>query len=154
MSQDTYLPSEDDLERRWILFDADGRALGRLTSRVARILRGKHKRTYSPHMDCGDGAIVVNASRIRLTGDKAETKKLVTHSGHIGGLKSDAYGELLREQPETVLHRAVRGMLPKNKLGRKMLKHLRVYGGEEHPHEAQQPVEYDWEADRVPAPSD
>lgn len=150
MSQKTYVPSEDDLERRWVLFDARDRTLGRLVTRVARVLRGKHKRTFTPHLDGGDGAIVVNASGIRLTGNKDEQKQLVTHSGYIGGLKSEAYGELLETEPRTVLERAVRGMLPKNRLGRKMLKHLRVYADADHPHEAQDPVEYDWDADRVP----
>lgn len=153
MSQKTHTPSQNDFQRRWVIFDAEDVALGRLATRVARVLRGKHKRNFTPHLDCGDGAIVVNASKIRLTGDKSISKKLRRHSQFPGGLREDSYQELLDTNPGFAIRRTVQGMLPKNRLGRKILKHLRVYRGSDHDHEAQQPIEYDWENDRVPAPN-
>ncbi len=150
MSQKTYVPSEDDLERRWVVFDAEGVVLGRLATRVARVLRGKHKPAFTPHLDCGDGVIVVNARQVRLTGNKPRQKTLEKHSQQPGGLRVESYQELLDKAPDKALRRTVKGMLPKNRLGKKILKHLRVYAGPEHPHEAQNPVTYDWENDRVP----
>lgn len=150
MSQSTYVPSEDDLERQWVIFDADGVPLGRLATRVARVLRGKHKPTFTPHLDCGDGAIVVNARDLVVTGKKDVQEFIPRHSGYPGGLKKDYYGELLEKNPEKIVRAAVKGMIPKNRLGRKMLKHLRIYADSEHEQQAQQPVRYDWENDRVP----
>ncbi len=148
MSQKTYIPDEQK-EKNWVLFDASGKILGRLATRVARVLRGKNKPEFTPHMDCGDAVIVVNAGEVKLTGNKEEKKYLRRHSGYIGGLKEKNYAELLEEKPEVIIKEAVKGMLPSNRLGEKLFKNLRVYAGPEHPHEAQQPVEYDWENDKV-----
>jgi large subunit ribosomal protein L13 len=135
----TYAPKPADIERGWYVVDADGVVLGRLASEVAKILRGKHKPIYAPHADTGDHVIVVNASGIRLTGGK-ETKKVYSrHSGYPGGLTQVDYGRLMSERPAVAVERAVRGMLPKNRLGRKMLGKLSVYEGAEHRHQAQKP---------------
>lgn len=149
MSQKTYMPDVGPGDKRWVLFDATGKKLGRLATRVARVLNGKHRRDYTPHLDCGDGAIVVNTGEVELSGTKAESDIPVYHTGYIGGLREKNLGELLENRPEKVVTAAVRGMLPKNRLREKMLKHLRVYKDSEHPHEAQQPVDYDWESDTV-----
>lgn len=149
MSQKTYVPSEDDLEREWVLFDADGVVLGRLATRVARILRGKHKPEFTPHLDCGDGAIVLNAGGIEITGNKKTQEGLIAHSQFPGGLREEKYDDLLENNPSRIIEWAVKGMLPKNKLRDRMMKHLRVYDGAEHRHQAQQPVEYDWEQDTI-----
>lgn len=149
MSQKTYVPSEDDLERKWVLFDADGVVLGRLATRVARILRGKHKPEFTPHLDCGDAVIVINASEIEITGKKEIQEGLISHSQFPGGLKEEKYTDLLEEDASQIVEWAVRGMLPKNKLRDRMMKHLRIYNGAEHQQQAQQPVEYDWENDRI-----
>lgn len=135
----TYTPKADDIERRWWLVDAEGRTLGRLASEVASVLRGKHKPMYTPHLDTGDHVVVINAEKIRLTGNKAEQKTYFRHSGWVGGEKEIPFERMIRTYPERVIELAVKGMLPKNKLGRKMRKKLRVYGGSEHPHESQQP---------------
>ena len=135
----TYTPKADDIERRWWVVDAEGRALGRLASEVAKILRGKHKPMYTPHLDTGDHVVVVNAEKVRLTGDKAEQKTYFRHSGWMGGEKEISFERLIRTYPERVIQLAVKGMLPKNNLGRQMGKKLRVYAGSEHPHESQQP---------------
>jgi large subunit ribosomal protein L13 len=127
------------VERKWYVVDASGKVLGRLASRIAGILRGKHKPQYAPHMDIGDHIIVVNASGVRLTGRKAEQKEYVRYSGYPGGLKRVPYEKLLREKPEFVVEKAIKGMLPHTRLGRKMAKKLRVYRGPEHPHQAQKP---------------
>ncbi|MFP4687002.1 MAG: 50S ribosomal protein L13 [bacterium] len=148
MSQKTYIPKEQN-EKRWVIFDARDRVLGRLATRVATVLRGKNKPEYTPHLDCGDAVVVINAADIRLTGNKLEDDGLTHHSGYIGGLKSKNYAELLETDPEEVVFQAVKGMIPKTRLGRKILKNLRVYRSDEHPHQAQQPVEYDWENDSV-----
>jgi large subunit ribosomal protein L13 len=135
----TYAPKPSDIERRWYVVDADGVVLGRLASEVAKILKGKHKPIYAPHADVGDHVIVVNAKGIRLTGGK-ETKKIAyRHSGYPGGLTETPYGELLEKRPRFVVEKAVKGMLPKNRLGRAMASKLQVYDGPEHPHEAQKP---------------
>ncbi len=147
--QSTYMPKEDDLERQWVLFDADGVVLGRLASRAARILRGKHKPEFTPHLDCGDGVIVINAAGIEVTGNKKREEFVRDFSGYIGGLRERPLGEVLDEDPEDVVKRAIRGMIPKNRLGKKIGKHLRVYEGAEHPHEAQEPVPYDWETEQI-----
>jgi large subunit ribosomal protein L13 len=136
----TFSPRPRDIERRWYVVDADGAVLGRLASEVAKILRGKHKPIFSPHMDTGDHVIVVNASAVRLTGNKLEDKIYYRHSNYPGGLREQGYGRLMAERPNMVVEKAIKGMLPKNRLGRAMLKKLAVYDGPEHPHQAQQPV--------------
>lgn len=135
----TYTVSASEIEREWWVVDAEDRVLGRLASEVARILRGKHKPTYSPHLDVGDHVIVVNAGKIRLTGNKEETKRYFRHSGYMGGDKMVPFKWMRERRPERVIERAVKGMLPRGPLGRQMAKKLRVYPGPEHPHEAQQP---------------
>lgn len=134
-SQKTPVAKPAEVERSWFLVDADGVVLGRLAARVAWILQGKHKPEYTPHVDCGDGVIVVNAKRVRLTGKKADQKAYFRHSGHVGGGKLVPFRRMLERRPEYVIRRAVQGMLPKTKLGRQMLKKLRVYPEGEHPHE-------------------
>src|SRR5437899_794872 len=136
----TYAPKPQDIERRWYVVDADGAVLGRLASEVAQILKGKHKPIYAPHADVGDHVIVVNAKGIRLTGGKENKKIAYHHSGYPGGLTETPYARLLEKRPRFVVEKAVKGMLPKNRLGRAMAKKLQVYEGAEHPHEAQKPV--------------
>jgi len=126
-------------DRKWWVVDAEGKALGRLASEVARVLRGKHKPTYTPHVDCGDFVIVVNASKVLLTGRKLDQKKWQRHSGIPGGFKENSYRELLETKPALPIERAVKGMLPKNVLGREMLTKLKVYATPDHPHAAQKP---------------
>lgn len=135
----SYCAKPAAVRREWFLLDASGKVLGRLASEIARRLRGKHKAEYTPHVDTGDYIVVVNASRIRVTGNKAEQKQYHRHSGYPGGLKSRSLEKMLDERPEWVLERAVRGMLPKGPLGRAMFRKLRVYAGAEHAHHAQQP---------------
>jgi large subunit ribosomal protein L13 len=135
----TYTPRPRDVERRWYLIDASGAVLGRLASEVAAILRGKHKPIFAPHMDTGDHVVVVNASGVRLTGGKEEKKLARRHSGYPGGLTETTYTRLLATKPAFAVEKAVRGMLPKNSLGRAMLGKLKVYAGPEHPHRAQSP---------------
>lgn len=135
----TPFPSKKDIERRWFVVDAEGQVLGRLASEIARILRGKHKPTFTPFLDCGDHVVVVNAEKIVLTGEKWNDKWYRRHSGYPGGLKEIRARRLLREHPTRLVERAVRGMLPKTSLGRQMGSKLRVYAGPEHPHEAQRP---------------
>jgi large subunit ribosomal protein L13 len=130
---------KEDVEKTWYLIDANGKVLGRLASEIAKILRGKNKAIFSPHVDTGDFVIVVNAEKVRLTGDKLKGKVYYHHSGYPGGLKAIAAEKLLAKKPEELLRRAVKGMLPKNKLGSKVFKKLKVYAGPKHPHEAQQP---------------
>jgi large subunit ribosomal protein L13 len=134
----TYAPKAAEIERAWHLVDADGLVLGRLATEVARILRGKHKPIFAPHVDTGDHVVVVNAAKVVFTGN-ADEKFAYRHSGYPGGLKSRSYTELLAKQPDEVIRRAVRGMLPKNTLGRQQLAKLKVYAGPEHPHAAQDP---------------
>ncbi len=135
----TFSPKARHIERRWYVVDADGAVLGRLASEVAKILRGKHKPIFAPHVDTGDHVIVVNASGVRLTGGKGEGKVYYRHSGYPGGLREIEYSRLLAERPAVAVEKAVRGMLPKNRLGRQMIRKLSVYEGPEHPHQAQQP---------------
>jgi large subunit ribosomal protein L13 len=139
----TFSPKPSDIQRGWHVVDADGLVLGRLATEVARVLRGKHKPIFAPHVDTGDFVIVVNAAKIVVSADKAAKKTIYRHSGYPGGLKETRYSDLLATKPEEAIRRAVRGMLPKNTLGRNMLKKLKVYGGPEHPHSAQQPVTLD-----------
>jgi large subunit ribosomal protein L13 len=129
----------NEIERKWYVVDAAGQTLGRLASEVASILRGKHKPTYTPHVDTGDHVIILNASKIKLSGKKLTDKIYYRHSLHPGGLKQTTAGEMLEKHPERMIELAVKGMLPKNSLGRKMAKKLHVYAGSEHPHQAQQP---------------
>lgn len=139
----TYSVKQADIARDWYLVDAEGVVLGRLASELAKILKGKNKPMYSPHLDVGDHVVVVNADKVVLTGDKAEKKKYYRHSGYPGGLREISYGALMRDKPELVVEKAVRGMLPKNRLGRSMLKKLHVYAGPHHPHQAQKPRSLD-----------
>jgi large subunit ribosomal protein L13 len=135
----TFSPKSTDIHRVWHVIDADGLVLGRLSTEVARILRGKHKPTFAPNVDVGDHVIVINASKIVLTSDKAEKKIAYRHSGYPGGLKQQNYTELMEKKPTEVIRKAVRGMLPKTTLGRQMLKKLKIYAGPDHPHAAQSP---------------
>ncbi len=135
----TYSPKPKEIRRRWYLVDADGAVLGRLASEVAKILRGKHKPMFAPHLDVGDHVVVVNASAVRLTGNKRESKVWYRHSQYPGGLRGIPYDRLLAERPAAAVEKAVRGMLPKNRLGRQMARKLHVYAGAEHPHAAQKP---------------
>ena len=139
----SYMATPQTVERQWYVVDAEGKTLGRLASRIATILRGKHKPAFTPHVDTGDFVIVVNAAKVRLTGKKLDQKMYWWHSGYPGGIKGRTARQMLERKPEEVIKRAVKGMLPKNALGRKMLKKLKVYGGPEHPHQAQQPQPLD-----------
>ena len=136
----TFAVKASDIERQWWVVDAAGQTLGRLATRIATLLEGKHKVTYSPHLDTGDHVVVINAARIKVTGNKLIQKRYYRHSGYPGGLKEESLQTLLARRPELVVERAVKGMLPQNRLGRAMFKKLKVYGGSEHPHQAQQPT--------------
>ncbi|HSJ05739.1 MAG TPA: 50S ribosomal protein L13 [Longimicrobiales bacterium] len=135
----TYTPKSTDIERRWLVVDAEGKVLGRLASEVAQLLRGKHKPMFSPHLDVGDFVIVVNAEKVRLTGTKAENKTYFRHSGYMGGDRLIPFRDMQEKHPERIIDLAVKGMLPKNNLGRLMRRKLKVYTGPDHPHVAQQP---------------
>ena len=135
----TYSAKPAEVEKKWVLIDGSGLVVGRLASIVALRLRGKHKPTYTPHVDCGDNVIIVNAEKVVLTGRKVQQKVYRHHTGHIGGIKSIALEKLLSEHPERVIEFAVKGMLPKNPLGRRMFRKLHVFAGGKHPHQAQQP---------------
>ena len=135
----TFSPKSSDIVREWHTIDADGLILGRLATEVATLLRGKHKPIFAPHVDTGDHVIVVNAAKVVLSANKSEDKMAYRHSGYPGGLRSTSYAELLEEKPAELIRRSVRGMLPKNTLGRQMLSKLQVYAGPEHPHSAQKP---------------
>jgi large subunit ribosomal protein L13 len=139
----TYMAKPQEIERKWYVVDAAGQTLGRLASEVASILRGKHKPTYTPHVDTGDHVIIINAEKIELTGNKLDDKKYYRHSQHPGGLKVRTADEMRTNYPERMLELAVKGMLPKNSLGRQMFKKLHVYAGPEHPHQAQKPENYE-----------
>jgi large subunit ribosomal protein L13 len=144
----TYSPKANEIERAWHLVDADGLVLGRLATEVARILRGKHQPFFAPHVDTGDHVVVINAAGIVLTAGKAGDKFAYRHSGYPGGLKQESYAHLLERSPDEVVRRAVRGMLPKNTLGRQQLLKLKVYPGPDHPHAAQDPQPLDLPAAR------
>jgi large subunit ribosomal protein L13 len=139
----TFSPKDSDITRQWHVIDATDVVLGRLASHVAVLLRGKHKPIFAPHVDTGDFVIIVNADKVALSGDKLEQKKAYRHSGYPGGLRSLTYGQLMAKHPERVVEKAVKGMLPKNSLGRKTLTKLKVYAGPDHPHQAQQPKPYE-----------
>jgi large subunit ribosomal protein L13 len=135
----TYAVRESEIERRWYVIDAADETLGRLASRIAHVLEGKHKPAYSPNLDAGDHVIVLNASRIAVSRDKRESKLYIRHSGHPGGYKEETLGQLLERRPEEVIRRAVKGMLPRTKLGIQQLRKLKIYAGTDHPHQAQRP---------------
>ncbi|CAM8653561.1 MAG: 50S ribosomal protein L13 [Actinobacteria bacterium] len=135
----TYTPKVSEIQREWFVVDAEGMVLGRLATEVATILRGKHKPTYTPHIDTGDHVIVINADKVVLTSNKGEKTLVHRHSGYPGGLRTKTYGQLIAEKPEEAVRRAVRGMIPKNRLGRQMIKKLKVYAGPVHNHAAQDP---------------
>jgi large subunit ribosomal protein L13 len=136
----TYTPKASEIERQWLVVDADGQTLGRLATSVARLLTGKHKPTYSTHIDTGDHVIIINAEKIKVTGNKLESKSYYRHSGYPGGFREEKLSHLLARRPEEVVRRAVKGMVPHTRLGTQQMRKLKVYAGKEHPHEAQQPV--------------
>jgi large subunit ribosomal protein L13 len=139
----TYQANAQDRTRDWYVVDAEGKTLGRLATQIANVLRGKTKPTYTPHVDVGDFVVVVNAEKITVTGKKLEDKRYWRHSGYPGGIRSRTLGELLETRPEEVIRKAVKGMLPRNRLARQQLRKLKVYAGPEHPHQAQQPEQLD-----------
>ncbi len=139
----TFSPTPDDIRRDWLVVDAQGASLGRLSTEVAHLLRGKHKPTWAPHVDGGDHVIVLNASELAIDPRKAESKQYHRHSGYPGGLRSMSLGDMMERHPERVVRSAVKGMLPKGRLGRSMIKKLRVYAGPSHPHRAQQPMTHE-----------
>jgi len=139
----TYSPKPGDVTREWHVIDATDVVLGRLAVQTATLLRGKHKTMYAPHVDTGDFVIIINADKVALTGTKRETKLAYRHSGYPGGLTATAFGDLLDKDPRRAIEKAVWGMLPKNRLGRQMLKKLKVYGGPDHPHTAQKPQSFE-----------
>jgi large subunit ribosomal protein L13 len=148
----TYSPKPADIRRQWWVVDAEGAVLGRLATQIAVVLRGKNKPMFAPHMDVGDHVVVINADKVVLTGKKLEQKEYLRYSGYPGGLRRVRYDTFLREHPDRVIKKAVRGMLPKNRLGRQMIRKLKVYTGSEHPHAAQKPQVLEIEhARRVPA---
>ncbi|HDM70740.1 MAG: 50S ribosomal protein L13 [Thermotoga sp.] len=140
MENKTRFFKRDEIDRKWYLVDAEGKVLGRLASRIALLLQGKHKPVYSPNVDGGDYVVVVNCDKVVLTGKKLKEKKYYSHSGYIGNLKVRTAEQLLKKHPEKLIYLAVKGMLPKNKLRKKMLRKLKIYSGPDHPHQAQKPV--------------
>ena len=141
MMTKTYAVKSSEIQREWRVIDADGQTLGRLATRVATLLRGKHRVTFSTHIDTGDPVIILNASKIKVTGRKLQAKQYVRHSGYPGGMRTESLERLLARRPEEVIRRAVRGMVPQNRLGEQMMRKLHVYAGAEHPHAAQRPTE-------------
>ena len=139
----TYSPKASEVERSWYVVDAEGLTLGRMATEVARVLRGKHKATFTPHLDTGDHVLIVNADKVVLSGNKAERKMLHHHTGYPGGIRSTTFAAEMETKPTEAVRRTVRGMLPKNRLGRQMLKKLKVYAGPDHPHTAQKPQPLD-----------
>jgi large subunit ribosomal protein L13 len=139
----SFMARPREVERKWLLIDAEGQTLGRLATEIARLLRGKDKPQYTPHVDTGDFVVVVNAEKVVVTGKKTEQKVYYRHSGYPGGLKTTSYEEMLERKPTEILRRAVKGMMPKTRLGRQQLKKLKIYAGPEHPHEAQRPESYE-----------
>ena len=139
----TYMAKPEEVQRKWYLVDAQDKTLGRLATEVARILRGKHKPTFTPHIDTGDHVIVVNAEKVKVTGNKFEDKKYYHHTGYPGGLKTTSFAALIRSKPERVIEKAVWGMIPHNRLGRSVIKKLRVYRGPNHPHTGQNPEKWE-----------
>lgn len=147
----TYQPKASEIERAWHVVDAGGLVLGRLASEVAQILRGKHKPIWAPHVDCGDHVVVVNAAKVEVTGQKRTEKRYWRHSGYPGGIRSRTFDEMIERHPDRVVRQAVRGMLPKTRLGRRQLKKLHVYAGPDHPHQAQKPQPYEMRTRRAAA---
>lgn len=139
LSYKTVSANKETVNKEWVLVDAEGQTLGRLASEVAKRIRGKHKTNYTPHVDCGDNVVVINAEKINLTGAKMDTKEYIRHTGHPGGQRVTTVKELLAKKPFAVIEKAVKGMLPKNKLGSALYRNLYVYAGTEHPHEGQKP---------------
>jgi large subunit ribosomal protein L13 len=137
----TYMAKPDEVDKKWYVVDAEGKTLGRIASRIATVLRGKHKPEYTPHVDTGDFVIVVNSEKVTLTGNKWDQKNHYKHSQYPGGLKSKTYRELREKNPQEIIRHAVDGMVPNNKLGTKMMKKLKIYAGPDHPHQAQKPEE-------------
>lgn len=140
----SYMAKTNEVERKWYVIDAEDKVLGRLSTEISTLLSGKHKPIYTPHVDTGDFVIIINADKVKLTGKKLEQKNHIYHTGHPGGLKKIPYKRMMAEKPEKVIELAVKGMLPKNRLGRQMIKKLKVYSGAEHKHEAQQPEVYEF----------
>ncbi len=140
----SYMAKANEIERKWYVIDAEGKVLGRLASEIASVLRGKRKPIFTPHVDCGDFVIVINADKVVLTGDKLNQKIHAYHTGYPGGRKEVVYAEMMEKRPEKVIELAVKGMLPKSRLGRQMIKKLKVYAGPEHPHAAQSPEVYEF----------
>ena len=138
---DTFMEKKETVERKWYVIDAEGQTLGRVATKVATVLKGKHKPTYTPHVDCGDYVIVINASKVNLTGNKLEDKMYYNHSGYTGGLRERNAKTMIEKYPEEMIERAVKGMLPKGPLGRQMIKKLFVYAGDTHNQQAQKPIE-------------
>lgn len=139
----TYSAKNENVERKWLLVDAKGKTLGRLSTEIAKLLRGKHKPIFTPHIDCGDYVVVINAGRVRVSGNKMKQKRYYRHSGYVGNLKVINLEEMFKKSPEFVLKNSVKGMLPHNILGRNIIKKLKVYAGENHPHKAQKPEKID-----------
>ena len=137
----TFMEKKENVDRKWYVVDAEGKTLGRLATKVATVLKGKHKATYTPHVDCGDYVIIVNASKVNLTGNKLNDKMYYNHSGYVGGLRERNAKTMIEKYPEEMIERAVKGMLPKGRLGRQMNTKLFVYAGPEHKHQAQKPIE-------------
>ncbi|MCI5058894.1 MAG: 50S ribosomal protein L13 [Flavobacteriales bacterium] len=140
LSYKTVSVNKQNADKKWLLVDAEGKTLGRLSSEVAKHLRGKYKPSFTPHADCGDNVIIINAEKIKLSGEKLTQKKYVSHSGYPGGQKITTPAEILEKNPKSIVERAIKGMLPKNRLGREVYRNLFVYEGTEHPHEAQKPT--------------
>jgi large subunit ribosomal protein L13 len=143
LSYKTVSANKETVQKEWFVVDANGEVLGRLASKVAIILRGKHKPSFTPHVDCGDNVIVINADKVKLTGNKMTEKQYLRHSGYPGGQRAETPEDLLARKPEAVVEKAVKGMLPKNRLGSAIFRNLYVFAGESHPHEAQQPKKLD-----------
>ena len=137
----TFMEKKESVDRKWYVVDAEGKTLGRLATKVATVLKGKHKATYTPHVDCGDYVIIVNAEKVKLTGNKLNDKMYYNHSGYVGGLRERNAKTMIENYPEEMIERAIKGMLPKGRLGRQMYKKLFVYAGPEHKQEAQKPIE-------------
>ncbi len=143
MMKDTYMANAQNVNKEWLVIDATDKTVGRLSAEVAAILRGKHKPTFTPHVDCGDNVIIINAEKVKFTGNKLQDKMYYRHSNHPGGLKEETAAKVMESHPERILERSIKGMLPKTKLGRQMYRNLYIYVGAEHKHEAQQPKPYE-----------
>lgn len=143
MMKDTYMANAQNVNKEWLIIDAADKTVGRLSAEVAGILRGKHKPTFTPHVDCGDNVIIINAEKVKFTGNKLQNKVYYRHSNHPGGLKEETAAKVMESHPERILERSIKGMLPKTKLGRQMYRNLYIYVGSEHKHEAQQPKPYE-----------